>query len=309
MDMLRAMRIFAAVADAHGLSEAGRKVGLSPPAVTRIVAELEAHLGVRLLTRTTRVIRLTDAGARFLDDSRRILVAVTEAEDAAHGLQDEPRGLISVTAPVLFGRLFITDLLIEFLRRFQGTQVSTLFVDRVVHLAEEGLDVAVRIGPLPDSSLRAIRVGAVRRVICAAPAYLAGRAPPSTPEDLDAHELIGVTSLDAGLDWRLASAQGPITRRVNPRLFMNAHDSAIAAAEAGFGLTQALSYQVATQLGDGRLQIVLSDHEPPPLPVHVIHKEGNRSSARVRALVDHLVDRLRATPAVNQAEVINLPTP
>jgi DNA-binding transcriptional LysR family regulator len=309
MDMLRAMRIFAAVADAHGLSEAGRKLGLSPPAVTRIIADLEAHLGVRLLTRTTRVIRLTDAGARFLDDSRRILVAVTEAEDGAHGLHDEPRGLVSITASVLFGRLFVTDLVIEFLRRFPGTQVSTLFVDRVVHLAEEGLDVAVRIGPLPDSSLRAIRVGTVRRVVCAAPAYLEGRGLPSKPEDLDAHELIGVTSLDAGLDWKFASAQGPVARRVNPRLFVNAHDVSVAAAEAGFGLTQALSYQVAPQLRDGRLQIVLSDHEPPPLPVHVIHREGNRSSARVRALVDHLVDRLRATPAINQAEVINLSLP
>lgn len=302
MDMLRAMRTFAAVADAHGFAGAGRKLGLSPPAVTRIIAELEGRLGVRLLARTTRVVRLTDAGARFLEDSRRILVAVTEAEDAAQGVYDEPRGLISVTASVLFGRLFIADLLIEFLRRFPGTQVATLFVDRVVHMAEEGVDVAVRIGPLPDSSLRAIRVGAVRRVVCAAPAYLDERGSPRAPDELDAHEVIGVTSLDAGLDWKFSGAQGPFTRRVSPRLFVNAHDIGIAAAEAGFGLTQALSYQVAPQLRDGRLKIVLRDHEPPRLPVHVVHQEGSRSSARVRALVDHLVDRLRAIPVLDRAE-------
>lgn len=301
MDMLRAMRTFAAVADTHGFAGAGRKLGLSPPAVTRIIAELEGRLGVRLLARTTRVVRLTDAGARFLEDSRRILVAVTEAEDAAQGLYDEPRGLISVTASVLFGRLFVADLLIEFLRRFPATQVSTLFVDRVVHMAEEGLDVAVRIGPLPDSSLQAIRVGAVWRVVCAAPAYLEERGSPSKPDDLDDHEVIGVTSLDAGLDWKFSGAQGSFARRVSPRLFVNAYDVGIAAAEAGFGLTQALSYQVAPQLRDGRLKIVLSEHEPPPLPVHVVHQEGSRSSARVRALVDHLVDRLRATPILNRA--------
>lgn len=302
MDMLRAMRVFAAVADTHGFAEASRKLGLSPPAVTRIIAELEGQLGVHLVTRTTRMVRLTEAGARFLDDSRRVLLSVTEAEDAARGVYGEPRGLISVTAPVLFGRLFVAGLLIEFLRRFPGTQVSTLFVDRVVHLAEEGLDVAVRIGPLPDSSLRAIRVGAVRRVVCAAPAYLEERGSPSTPDDLDEHEVIGVTSLDAGLDWRFSGAQGTVARRVSPRLFVNAHDIGIAAAEAGFGLTQALSYQVAPQLRDGRLKIVLRDHEPPALPVHVVHQEGQRSSARVRSLVDHLAGRLRATPDINQDE-------
>jgi DNA-binding transcriptional LysR family regulator len=293
MDALRAMQVLVTISEHGGFSAAGRQLGLSAPAVTRIISELEAGLNVQLITRTTRSVQLTEAGNRYLEDARRILVAVTDAEDAARGIHGELRGRVNVTASVLFGRLFVSDLLVDFLRRHPAMQVATLYVDRVVQLAEENQNIAVRIGHLADSSLRAIRVGTVRRVVCGAPDYFRARGVPQSPDDLDLHEIIGITALGAGLNWQFGRDGQSFTKRVHPRLFVNSHENGIAAAEAGFGLTQACSDQIASQLQAGTLQATLVEFEAPPLPVHVLHREGERASARVRALVDHLTDGLR----------------
>jgi DNA-binding transcriptional LysR family regulator len=293
MDSLRAMRVLVGIADHGGFSAAGRQLGLSAPAITRIVNELEAQLNVQLITRTTRIVQLTEAGNRYLEDARRILAAVIEAEDAARGIHGELRGRVNVTASVLFGRLFVSDLLLHFLQRHPAMEVATLYVDRVVQLAEENQDIAVRVGPLADSGMRAVRVGAVRRVVCGAPAYFKARGIPQSTDDLDRHEIIGITALGAGLNWQFGSGERSFTKRVHPRLFVNSHEGGIAAAEAGFGLTQACSDQIASQLRSGALQAALVRFEAAPLPVHVLRREGERASARVRALVDHLAAGLR----------------
>ncbi|MCI1755366.1 MAG: LysR family transcriptional regulator [Sphingobium sp.] len=293
MDTLRAMEVIVAIAEHGGFSAAGRQLGLSAPAITRIVSELEIGLNVKLVLRTTRSVRMTEAGDRYVQDARRILAAVDDASDAVRGIHGELRGRVNVTASILFGRLFVSDLLVDFLRRHPGIEIATLYVDRVVQLAEENQDIAIRIGHLADSSLRAIRVGTVRRIVCGAPDYLDLRGAPKCPEDLDSHEIIGITALGAGLNWQLGRDGAVVMKRVRPRLFVNSHESGIAAAEAGFGLTQACSDQIAHQLRAGTLKAVLTEFEPPALPVQLLHREGDRTSARVRALVDHLAAGLR----------------
>ncbi len=288
------MRLFTAVADAGGFALAARRLGLSPPAVTRAIAALEARIATRLLHRTTRAVRLTDAGERFLVDCRRILAEVEDAEAAAAGSHAGLRGPIAVTASVLFGRLHVAPLVLAFLGRHPRVTMRTLFVDGVVPLVEEGIDVAVRIGHLADSSLTAVRVGSVRRVVCAAPGYLAVRGAPATPADLEAHDLVGFTGLGLEREWRFPHQAVP----VSPRLVTNQPDVAVAAACAGHGLSMLLSYMIATEVAAGSLVSVLRDWEPPPLPVHVVHHAGRSTSARVRTFVDHAVEALRANPAL-----------
>lgn len=298
MDRLQAMGVFVAVADAGGFAAAGRRLGISAPVVTRAVAELEAALGVRLLTRTTRVVRLTDAGARYALDCRRILAEVGEAEDAATGSQAEPRGHLALTAPVLFGSQYVTPIVTEYLTRYPRTDVACWFVDRVVNLVEEGLDVAVRIGELPDSTLQAVWVGQVRRVVCATPDYLRAHGTPRAPDDLERHRIIVAGAVTPLQEWRFGDGGRAGAVRVHPRMTTTSNDAAIAAALADFGLTRVLSYQVAQALREGRLVAVLTEHEPAPLPVHVVHREGRQPSARVRALLDLAIERLRADPSL-----------
>jgi len=256
-------------------------------------------LGVRLLTRTTRCVRVTEAGARYLEDARRILNDLEEADQAAAGNNATPRGLLAVTAPVLFGKLYVMPLLVEYQTTYAHTTVSALLVDRVVNLMEEGLDVGVRIGPLPDSTLRAIRVGQVRRVICATPAYLEQHGVPQVPDDLREHCLIAATGLSPTPEWRFQQNGAKRTVKVAPRLLVNTNDGALEAARAGFGLTRLLSYQVAPQLASGELTRVLGAFEEAALPVQVIHREGRHGSVKVRSFVDLAVQRLRADQALN----------
>lgn len=298
MDRLESMGVFVAVAEAASFTGAARRLGMSPPAVTRAVAALEERLGVRLLTRTTRVVRVTEAGARYLEDCRRILAEVAEADESAAGLNAEPRGQLHVTAPALFGRIFVLPAVAAYLERYPQVSVNALFLDRVVNLVEEGLDVAIRIGELPDSSLQAIRVGQVRRVVCAAPGYLARHGVPMEPQQLARHAVVLSRGITPGLDWKFFGDGGVVPVRVSPRLSVSSNDSAVAAAVSGVGLTRLLSYQVAPQLAAGELQIVLAGFEPPPLPIHVVHREGRHASAKVRAFVDLVVERLRADPAL-----------
>ncbi|MDO9319808.1 MAG: LysR substrate-binding domain-containing protein [Gammaproteobacteria bacterium] len=298
MDRFHLMTVFVAVAEEESFAAAARRLRMSPPAVTRAIAFLEERLGVRLLTRTTRLVRTTDAGSRYLEDARRILLEVEEADEAAVGINATPRGHLAITAPVLFGKIYVMPIITAYQTTFTETTVSALFVDRVANLVDEGLDVGIRIGSLPDSSLRAIRVGQVRRVVCAAPAYLEKHGIPKTPGDLAQHPTIAATSVSAGSEWTFAKGKEKIGVRLSPRILVNTNDGALEAAKSGFGLTRLISYQVANELAAGTLMTVLTDFEEASLPVHVIHREGRHGSAKVRSFVDLAVERLRADKAL-----------
>ncbi|MDJ1159549.1 LysR family transcriptional regulator [Chelatococcus sp. SYSU_G07232] len=298
MDRLDCMRAFVAVAEEAGFAAAARRLALSPPAVTRAVAALEERIGARLLHRTTRLVRLTEAGARYLADCKRILAEIEEAEGIAAGAHGELRGPLTVTASVLFGRMFVAPIVLDFLVLHPGVSARTLLLDRVVDLLEEGIDVAVRIAHLPDSSLSAVRVGTVRRVVCAAPAYLAARGVPRSPADLARHEVVAFAPSGVPEEWVFTAEGRRESIRLASRLVVNTADVAIAAAVAGHGLTRVLSYMIEPELRAGRLEIVLCEYEPPPVPIHVAHAEGRRAAARVRAFVDFAAKRLRSGPVL-----------
>ena len=298
MDRLQAMSVFVTVAEEAGFAAAARRLNVSPPSVTRAVSDLEARLGARLLHRTTSSVTLTEAGERYLEDCRRILAEVDAADRHAAGVHAEPRGRVTVTGSVVFGRQVVTPILLELTEAYPDISISTLFVDRVVHLVDEGIDVAVRIAELPDSSLRAVRVGSVRRVVCAAPDYLQQRGRPRQPSDLTGHDILDFVNLVRGKDWVFHGDGGTETVRVPSRLRFNVADAAIAAAMEGGGITRVLSYMIAPHVTSGTLEVVLEEFEPPPIPVHVVHKEAGQTSARVRAVVDFLVGRLRTNPVL-----------
>lgn len=293
MDRLHAMRVFVKVAEVEGFAEAARQLRLSPPATTRAVASLETAIGTRLLTRTTRRVSLTEPGRRYLDDCRRILQDVEDAEAAAAGSFAQPRGTLTVTAPVVFGHVHVLPTLVEYLDRYPDVTGQALFLDRVTNLVEEGIDVAIRIGHLPDSSHHAIRVGEVHRVVCASPAYLETHGVPADPEALAEHRIIAATSSPTLLEWRFGTASRRVVR-IKPRLHCNTIRGALEAARAGWGLTRVLSYQVHDALRSGQLQAVLTAFQGPSLPVHVVHPEGRHASAKVRSFVDFAVEELRA---------------
>ena len=299
MDRFHLMNVFVAVAEEEGFAGGARRLGLSPPAVTRAIAALEHRLGVKLLNRTTRFVRVTDAGARYLESARRILSEIDEADEAAAGSHAAPRGELAVTAPVLFGSLYVVPGIVDYLGRYPDVSVSALFLDRVVGLLEEGLDVGVRIGELPDSTLRAIPVGFVRRVVCASPRYLKRHGAPREPGELAGHVVVAASPVSPSVEWRFGAGKRSVIAKIKPRLSVTSNDAAIRAALLGFGITRLMSYQVADHLAAGRLERVLAAQEPPPLPIHVIHVEGRRASAKVRVFVDLLVDRLRANPALD----------
>lgn len=294
MDRLHLMTVFVAVAEKESFAGAARQLGVSPPAVTRAIATLESRLAVKLLTRTTRFVRVTDAGQRYLQDARRIIAAVDEADEAAVGLNAEPSGNLTVTAPVLFGHLYVVPGIVDYLQRFPKTEVAGLFLDRIVNMMEEGVDVGIRIGELSDSSYRALRVGQVRRVVCASPDYLAAHGAPAEPEDLARHCLILAGTLAARTAWRFQRAGVAFTIQGKPRLAVTSNDAAIAAAVRGLGMTRVMSYQIAPLISTGQLRVVLADYETAPLPIHILHREGRNPSAKIRSFVDLMAARLRA---------------
>jgi DNA-binding transcriptional LysR family regulator len=298
MDRFHLMTVFVAVAEEASFAAAARRLSMSPPAVTRAVAFLEERLGVRLLTRTTRLVRPTDAGVRYLEDARRILLDADEADEAAAGINATPRGHLAVTAPVMFGKIYVMPVITAYQLAFNETTVSALFVDRVVNLTEEGLDVGIRIGALPDSSLRAIRVGSVRRVVCASPAYLKKFGSPKSPADLAGHRIIAATSVSAGSEWTFATGKDKIGVKLKPQILVNTNDGALQAAKDGFGLTRLISYQVANELTAGTIKTVLTEYEEASLPIHVIHREGRHRSAKVRSFVDLAVETFRSNKAL-----------
>lgn len=302
MDRLHAMQVFVKVADNAGFAGAARQLRMSPPAVTRAIAALEDAIGTRLFVRTTRSVKLTEAGTRYLGDCRRILADIAEAESAAAGAYGKPLGTLCVTASMLFGQIYVLPILQEYLDRYPDVLGHTLFLDRVTNIVEEGIDVAVRIGQLPDSSHAAIRVGTVRRVVCGSPEYFSREGVPERPADLAHHRVIAATGGGTSLEWHFGSRAGPAQREtvpIRPALFCNTNAAAICAARSGWGLTRLLSYQIGPDLEQGTLCAVLRDFEEDPLPVHVIHPEGRRASAKVRAFVDLAVERLRANRLIN----------
>lgn len=289
VDRLEAMAAFVAVADLRGFAPAARKLGLSPSAVTRLVAALEERLATRLLQRTTRSVSLTDAGARYLERARRILGDLEEAEADALAEHTEPTGRLVVAASNLFGRLAVAPVLSEFLTRHPGVVGELTLSDRNVNLVEDGVDVAVRIGALSDSSLHARRVGATRRVVVAAPAYLARRSSPRTLDELAGHAVVQFTGLHPTPEWRFVADGRPRAVALRPVLVTNSADAAIGHAERGGGLTMALAYQVAAAVRAGRLVVVLAEFEPPPLPIHLVYPDARFVPAKVRAFVDLVV--------------------
>lgn len=294
MDRLHLIHIFVSVVDAGGFAGAARKLHVSPPVVTRAINDLESKLGVRLLTRTTRMVRATEAGARYADDCRAILAQLAEADEVVGGLHAKPRGLLTITAPVGFGAMYVTPVVTEYLVSQPEVNVSCRFMDRVVNLLDEGVDVAVRIGDLPDSSMQAIRVGTMRLLVCASPQYLAAHGTPTSPEDLQRHVIIAASGATSTSEWRFSSNGSPSLVKISPRLVATTSDAAIAAALTGFGLTNVLAYKVDAHLREGRLSAVLSDFEPSALPVHVLHREGRHASRKARAFIDLAVERLQA---------------
>ncbi|VVN25185.1 LysR family transcriptional regulator [Pseudomonas fluorescens] len=298
MDRFREMQVFAAVAQHQGFSAAARRLGMSAASVTRAVAALEKRIGTLLLTRTTRSVHLSEAGQRYLEDCRRILAEVQEAEDSAAGSHAQPRGQLTITAPVLFGELFVTPLMVEYLTRFPEVSINGLLVDRVVSMVEEGVDVAVRIGELPDSNQHAIRVGEVRRVICGSPQFLTAHGRPRHPHDLAQAPVIATSAIGQLRSWPFLDAGEPLSVRPEPRLVVTANQAAIIAACLGLGFTRVLSYQVASKVAAGELEIVLADFELPPLPIHVVYQGGRNAPARIRSFVDFAVSALREHPAL-----------
>lgn len=290
------MQVFVTVGEEGGFASAARRLDISPAAVTRAIVALEDQLGARLLLRTTRNVRLTDAGRQYFDDSRAILASIAEANDAVGGINAEPRGQLSLTAPVLFGRAFIMPCITEYMRRYPQVEVSAQFVDRVVNVVEEGLDVAVRIGHLPDSSLRALRVGQIRRVLCAAPAYLETYGIPRHPSDLLQHTVLSSSAVSPRVEWHFGHGGEALSVRMRPRLVVTSNDAALDAAVSGLGVTRLLSYQVADAVERGTLCLLLQEFEEEPWPVHLVHREGRHGSAKVRAFIDIAAERLRAHP-------------
>ncbi|NIC36665.1 LysR family transcriptional regulator [Halomonas desiderata] len=284
MDRLRTLRTFICVAEQSSFAEAGRRLKMSPTTVTRTIAALEASLGVQLLRRTTRSVRLTEEGALFLERCRAGLAEIDGAFDSVRGNRSAPRGTLTVTAPVMFGRLHVLPVVVELLRQYPELQVRLLLLDRVVRLVEEGIDVAVRIAELPDSSLHMLRIGQVRRVLSASPAYLAERGRPTSLADLREHDLIliedeAVSQRGLGLDEGRRAGRPA-------RLSVNHVDAGIAAAVAGLGVVRTLSYQIAEDVEAGRLETILSDDTAPALPISLLFQSGRRDHPNVRAFID-----------------------
>jgi DNA-binding transcriptional LysR family regulator len=295
MDHLDSLKVFVAVAEAHGLAPAARHLKLSAPVVTRAIAALEQRLGAQLLQRNTRSTRLTDIGERFLADCRRILGDLAEAEALASGAHAAPQGALSITAPSMFGHLYIAPIALDFLALHPQVTIRGVFDNRIVHLMDEGFDVALRIARLPDSGLTAMRVGSMRRVVVASPAYLAERGEPRSPAELGQHEAIGFSQTDGIVEpWSFENVRDATQPRI--RFATNASDVAIAAAVRGHGLARALRYQVDAAVKADRLQIVLDRFEPEPIPVHLVHVAGRMARASLRAFIDFAAQRLRAEP-------------
>jgi DNA-binding transcriptional LysR family regulator len=292
MDRLEAMSLFIAAVEAGSLSAAARRFGIPLATVSRKVSDLERHLNTRLLNRSTRRLTPTDAGEAYLAACRRILDDVGEAERAAAGEYNAPTGELAITAPVVFGRLHVLPVITGFLAAYPDVDIRLTLADRITQLVEDHFDLALRIGQLPDSSLVAIAVGSIRRVVCASPAYLAEHGTPTIPEDLNTHNCITFEGLTAA-PWGFTKGKTEVTVQVRSRLQVNTAEAAIDAAIAGVGLTKVLSYQVDAAVRAGMLRILLREFEPKPWPISLVHAGHGLLPVKLRAFLDFAAPRLK----------------
>jgi len=283
MDKLRAMQVFVQIVEAGSLTGAAAVLGMSGPAVVRSLAALERAIGVRLLQRTTRRSSLSDEGREYYERCKRVLAAVDEADTSMSARRSEPHGRLRITAPATYGRMHVAPIVNAFIAKYPAVEVDLLLLDRVVDLIEEGLDAAVRIGELPDSTLVARALGETRRVVCAAPAYLRRAGIPKTPAELQAHRCIVFSGLAAANEWAFGAKRQRVA--VRPVLRTNQVDAALDACIRGLGCGQFLSYQVEAALREGKLKRLLKEYEPPPLPIHIVYPHA-RPSSNVRAFID-----------------------
>lgn len=292
MDRLESMMILITAVEAGSLSAAGRHLGTPLATVSRKVSELESHLRTRLLIRTRRGLTLTDAGRSYVAACKRILEQVGEAERAASGEHSAPKGDLIITAPIVFGRLHVLPIVVEFLKTYADIDIRMTLADRITNLLEEQVDVAIRIGELPDSSLIATRVGLIRRVVCGSPAYFAARGIPKRPAELDAHDCITFDGLASPEAWTFRMRKADASVGINSRLVVNTAEAAIDAAIAGLGITRLLSYQVATAIRASALAIVLGEFEPSPWPVSLVFAGQRLLPLKLRAFLDFAAPRL-----------------
>jgi DNA-binding transcriptional LysR family regulator len=294
VDRLESMRVLVAVADAGSLSAAGRHLGMPLATVSRKVSELEGDLKARLLIRSTRKLTLTESGRGYVAACRRILDDVQEAERAAAGEYSAPRGELVITAPVVFGRLHVLPVIVEFLQAYPEVKVRLALGDRIVNLLEDHIDLALRIGTLPDSGLIMTTLGSIRRVVCASPGYLARQEPPRHPRDLAGHDCVSFELFATANTWHFQDEGADLTVPIRPRLVVSTAEAAIDAAISGMGITCVFSYQVESALNAGRLQLLLESFEPAPIPVSFLYSSQGRLPLKLRALLDFAAPRLRA---------------
>jgi len=293
MDRLEAMAIFLHAVDGGSLSAAGRKLGMPLATVSRKLSDLEAHLKARLLNRSTRQLTLTDAGREYFAACKRILEDVTEAERAAAGEFTEPRGELVITAPIVFGRLHVLPVIADFLKAYPEVDVRLVQGDRIFNLLEEHVDLALRIGILPDSRLSATRLGAIRRVVCASPQYFSEHGVPRSPSELSGHRCISFEIASAAWSWNFHIEGAEVAVPLRSRLVVNTSEAAIDAAIAGIGVTRVLSYPIHDELRTGALALALCEYEPAPMPVNLVYAGQRRLPLKLRAFLDYATPRLR----------------
>lgn len=283
-----------AVAETGGFAKAAKRLNSSPPAVTRAIAGLEARLGVDIFTRTTRSVHLTEAGRVLVDRARIVLADLEAAEREATGEAAAPTGQLTITASVTMGRYILPPIISAFLEAHPHVTARAVLLDRVANLVEEGIDVALRVGQLPDSSIMSRTVGEVRRLLVASPTYLERRGTPHTPADLKLHSIIAFTGLMPNREWTYAGEKSQSRVTLRPRFEINDAAAAISGAEAGEGITIALSYMVAQQVREGRLVPVLEKYTLPAVPVQIVYPESRLVAPKVRGFVDFATPQLRA---------------
>ncbi len=294
MDRVLQMEVFAAVNDSGSFVLAAKRLHMSPPAVTRAINALEDRLGVQLLTRSTRQLSLTDAGARFLESTRHLLSEIEAAEKRAVGETGIAQGHLTISASMTFSRMIAAPIVRAFLAAHPRISVSLIAVDRVTNLVEEGIDIAIRIGELPDSSLMAKRLGMVRRLFVASPDYLDRRGMPNEPSEMKLHSIIRFSGIMASNDWHYQHNKKRGHVLLRPRLEVNDAATALSAATAGEGITMALSYMVADQVRSGQLVPLLTDYLPPAEPIHLVYPQSKIIAPKVRAFLDFAADQLAA---------------
>jgi len=298
VDKFQTMQVFVEVAKQGSFVAASHQLGISAPATTKAIATLEGRLGVKLFNRTTRHVRLTESGMRFLQDAQQILEQLAEAEGAVRGVYAQPSGTLTITAPVLFGSLHIMPIVVEYLALYPEVNVRTLFYDRVTNLLEEEIDVAIRIGQLKDSNLYATQVGSVKRIVCGSPDYFKINGTPETPQALTEHKIIFPTTYEVTRSWQFNDNGNSLSVKLSPHLVCNHNAAALNACVMGAGITRLMSYQAGEALAQGTLKRILTHYEEDDLPVSVMHVEGRKANAKIRTFIDLVVERLRANKMI-----------